>query len=328
MGLYTPVLLGIVSVATFLLVSLIYYFFITYSARLFAWRVRNWTPDEHQKKNGTPSMGGIIIIIFTTFALGYASVFNVYLRILLFCLASFGCIGFFDDYAKLTQTEGISARTKFLLQVCAAFLCAFCIYYTLPAARTIMLPFSTISYHIGLLFIPWAMFLLVGVSNAVNLTDGLDGLAAMSVLINVAAYAVLTGLGMGIYHDPAVSAAILSFGAVFGGALASFLWYNVYPAQVMMGDIGALSFGAVLACITLLLRSELLLALTGIVFVAETVSVMLQVAWFKRFKTRIFKRAPLHHHFELLGWAEPKVTARFTMVTLVMNLLVVLWSMR
>lgn len=305
---------------------IIYHYCIPHITQLFLWRVRNWTPEKHQEKNGTPSMGGLVIIAVTIVALSYDAYSNVFLRLILWSLVSFGTIGFLDDYAKATQTRGLHAHTKFLLQLCAAFSVAIALYYMLPAMRVVTIPFCKQPLFIGWLSIPWAMFILVSTSNAVNLTDGLDGLAGMSLLVNFAVYGIIALVGSSIYDDSLLTAVLHAL-AVLGGSTVAFLWYNTYPATIMMGDVGALPLGAALASVALILRQEILLPITGILFVIETLSVILQVYWFKRYKKRILKRAPLHHHFELSGWSEPKIVMRCTFISLVMGMLAVMLSM-
>ena len=306
--------------------------FINSWAQLFRSKVREYTPESHKAKNNMPTMGGIFIIttVFLS-AFLWADFANPLVWIFLLCLLGFGAIGFWDDWSKIQFGKGISARGKFLAQWGIAFLISVLLVYVGHVQTTVSFPFfKNFNPDIGLLFIPWAMFILVSFSNAVNLTDGLDGLAIGSLLPNFVLFSLISYLAghaiiAGYLNIPfAGSAEIAVLGATLIGASLGFLWYNAYPAQIFMGDVGSLALGGGLALMALMAKQELLLVISGGLFVLETLSVMIQVFAFKRWKTRIFKMAPIHHHFELLGWPEAKITTRFGIISLVLCLLALL----
>ena len=279
-------------------------------APFFASQVRKWTPASHQKKNNTPTMGGIFIlasVLLTSLIFNLIS--SVKILIFLLCLGLFGFIGLLDDWGKITHHTGISARKKFLLQwLCAALISTLMVFWA-KISTVISFPLAGISFDAGLLYIPWAMFIIVACSNAVNLTDGLDGLAGFTLLPNVLLWAGIA------YCMSEPSVVGVSF--ALGGSLLGFLAYNYHPARVFMGDIGALSLGAGYALLALMLKQELLIPLAGIVFVWEEVSVMLQVFSFKIYKKRIFKIAPFHHHLEMCGWSEWAIVSLFSLISIV-----------
>jgi len=295
-------------------------------------------PETHLLKAGTPTMGGTLIL--TAIAVStvlWADLENVFVWIVLFVTLSFGIIGYVDDYKKLILQDpaGISARQKLFWQSMAALAAAIALYVyareigTLDTATALLIPyFKDLSIPIGAFQIVISFFFIVGFSNAVNLTDGLDGLAIMpTVLVGGAlgVFAYVTGNTnfSGYLGIPYVagSGEILVFCAALAGAGLGFLWFNTYPAQVFMGDIGALSLGAALAVVAVVVRQEIVLAIMGGVFVMETLSVMIQVASFRLTGKRVFRMAPLHHHFELKGWAEPKVIVRFWIITVILVLI-------
>jgi phospho-N-acetylmuramoyl-pentapeptide-transferase len=302
--------------------------FIAYSQRFFRSRVREWTPENHKAKNNTPTMGGLLIIsvvVTNTVLWCNFSYYNVW--IFLVCLLGFGVIGFLDDWEKITKKRGISSRAKFLLQWTVALLVSF-LLYIFTTDPTICFPFfKYFQPNIGLFFILWSAFLIVGFSNAVNLTDGLDGLAIGCLIPNFATFSVICFLAGHfiiahyLYIPFVHTGEIAVIGATLVGASIGFLWYNSYPAQIFMGDVGSLALGASLAVMALMCKQELLLLISGGLFVVETLSVMLQVASFKLRGKRIFKMAPIHHHFELLGWHEAKITTRFGIITLMLCLM-------
>jgi phospho-N-acetylmuramoyl-pentapeptide-transferase len=279
-------------------------------------------------------MGGLMILsglIVST--LLWANLANVYVWVVLLVTIAFGLIGFWDDYLKLVvgNSRGLIARYKYFWQSFAGLGAAIVLYVTAqsPADTTLYVPFfKHFVVPLGLLFIPLTYFVIVGSSNAVNLTDGLDGLAIMpSVLVagalGVFAYAsgnVVFSNYLGIPYLAGAGEVLVICSAIFGAGLG-FLWFNTYPAQVFMGDIGALALGAALGVIAVIVRQEIVLFIMGGVFVMETVSVILQVGSFKLRGKRIFRMAPIHHHFELKGWAEPKVIVRFWIITVVLVLL-------
>jgi phospho-N-acetylmuramoyl-pentapeptide-transferase len=296
-------------------------------------RVRSDGPQTHLSKAGTPTMGGALILAaIVASTLLWADLANRLVWVVLLVTVAFGLIGFWDDYLKLVvgNSRGLIARYKYFWQSVAGLGAALALYFTAqaPADTTLYLPFfKNVVIPLGVLFIPLTYFVIVGSSNAVNLTDGLDGLAIMpSVLVagalGVFAYAsgnaVFSGY-LGIPYIAGSGEVLVICAAIFGAGLG-FLWFNTYPAQVFMGDIGALALGAALGVIAVVVRQEIVLFIMGGVFVMETVSVILQVASFKLRGKRIFRMAPIHHHFELKGWAEPKVIVRFWIITVILVL--------
>jgi phospho-N-acetylmuramoyl-pentapeptide-transferase len=286
--------------------------------------VRADGPETHLLKAGTPTMGGALILMaISVSTLLWADLDNLYVWIVLFVTLSFGVIGYVDDYKKLILQDpaGISAKQKLFWQSVAAIIAAVALYLcavengTLDTATALLIPYlKDTTIQLGMLQIVVTYLFIVGFSNAVNLTDGLDGLAIMpTVLVGGAlgVFAYLTGNVnfseyLGIPYV-AGTGEILVFCAALAGAGLGFLWFNTYPAQVFMGDIGALSLGAALGAVAVVVRQEIVLAIMGGVFVMETLSVIIQVASFKLTGKRVFRMAPLHHHFELKGWAEPKI---------------------
>jgi len=297
-------------------------------------RVRSDGPQTHLSKAGTPTMGGALILAAIVAAtLLWADLANRFVWVVLLVTIAFGLIGFWDDYLKLVvgNSRGLIARYKYFWQSFAGLGAAVVLYVTAqsPADTTLYVPFfKHFVVPLGVLFIPLTYFVIVGSSNAVNLTDGLDGLAIMpSVLVagalGVFAYAsgnVVFSNYLGIPYLAGAGEVLVICSAIFGAGLG-FLWFNTYPAQVFMGDIGALALGAALGVIAVIVRQEIVLFIMGGVFVMETVSVILQVGSFKLRGKRIFRMAPIHHHFELKGWAEPKVIVRFWIITVVLVLL-------
>ncbi|MGB7903822.1 MAG: phospho-N-acetylmuramoyl-pentapeptide-transferase [Steroidobacteraceae bacterium] len=297
-------------------------------------RVRSDGPQTHLSKAGTPTMGGALILAAIVAAtLLWADLANRFVWVVLLVTVAFGLIGFWDDYLKLVvgNSRGLIARYKYFWQSFAGLGAAIMLYVTAqsPADTTLYVPFfKHVVVPLGLLFVPLTYFVIVGSSNAVNLTDGLDGLAIMpSVLVagalGVFAYAsgnVVFSNYLGIPYIAGAGEVLVICSAIFGAGLG-FLWFNTYPAQVFMGDIGALALGAALGVIAVVVRQEIVLFIMGGVFVMETVSVILQVGSFKLRGKRIFRMAPIHHHFELKGWAEPKVIVRFWIITVILVLL-------
>jgi phospho-N-acetylmuramoyl-pentapeptide-transferase len=296
-------------------------------------RVRDDGPKSHLPKAGTPTMGGALILIaITVGTLLWADLENRFVWIALFVTLSFGLIGFWDDYLKLVvgNSRGLIARYKYFWQSIAAVGAAIALYMTAktPAETALYLPlFKTVAIPLGLGYVVLTYFVLVGTSNAVNLTDGLDGLAIMPAVLvggalGVFAYATGNAVFSNYLGIPFIEGTgeILVFCATLVGAGLGFLWFNTYPAQVFMGDIGALALGAALGVVAVIVRQEIVLFVMGGVFVMETVSVMLQVASFKLTGKRIFRMAPIHHHFELKGWAEPKVIVRFWIISVILVL--------
>jgi len=296
--------------------------------------VRDDGPQSHLSKSGTPTMGGLLIlgaVIVST--LLWADLTNSYIWVVLFVLAGFGLIGFVDDYRKVVRKDsnGLIARWKYFWQSAIALGVAIFLYVTAssPDETVLIVPFfKDVLPQLGLLYVALVYFTLVGASNAVNLTDGLDGLAIVPTLMVAAAFgliAYLTGnVNFSHYlhlpHLPLASELTVFCLAIFGAGLG-FLWFNTYPAQIFMGDVGSLALGAALGIIAVLVRQEILLVIMGGVFVMETVSVILQVGSYKMRGKRIFKMAPIHHHYELKGWPEPRVIVRFWIISLVLVLI-------
>ena len=279
-------------------------------------------------------MGGMLILAAVMLStLLWADLGNRFIWITLLTSLAFGLIGWVDDYQKILRknSRGMGSGQKFLWQSLAAFAAALALYFTAqsPVETALIVPlFKDVALEMGIGFILLTWFVIVGSSNAVNLTDGLDGLAILpSVLVagGLGVFAYLTGhaLFSGYLGIPFVAGAgeVLVFCAALVGAGLGFLWFNTYPAQIFMGDIGALSLGAALGTIAVIVRQEIVLAIMGGLFVIETVSVILQVASFRLIGRRIFKMAPLHHHFEQKGWKEPQVTVRFWIISLILVLI-------
>ncbi len=297
-------------------------------------QIRKDGPQSHFSKAGTPTMGGVMILASAAAStLLWADLGNRYVWIVLFVLASFGWIGWIDDYRKLVlkDSRGLPARWKYFYQSLFGAVAAIWLYLTadVPAATELIVPvFKHFVWPLGLAFPVIAYFWIVGFSNAVNLTDGLDGLAILPTVMVASALGVFAYVAgnsvfshyLNIPTIPGAAELCIICGALAGAGLG-FLWFNTYPAQVFMGDVGALSIGAVLGVIAVIVRQELVLVLMGGVFVVETLSVMLQVASFKLTGKRIFRMAPIHHHFELKGWPEPRVIVRFWIVSVVLALL-------
>jgi phospho-N-acetylmuramoyl-pentapeptide-transferase len=295
--------------------------------------VRSDGPQTHLVKAGTPTMGGVMILLSVTVAtLLWADLHNRYVWVVLAVLLSFGAIGFYDDYRKLVlkDSRGLASRWKYFWQSLFGLLAALFLYYTaqLPAETALYVPlFKHVVLPLGLFFVVVTYFMIVGFSNAVNLTDGLDGLAIMPTVLVSGALGVFAYLAgnkvfseyLGIPSIPGAGELAIFTGALAGAGLG-FLWFNTYPAQVFMGDVGALAMGAALGCVAVIVRQEVVLLVMGGVFVMETASVMIQVASFKLTGKRVFRMAPIHHHFELKGWPEPRVIVRFWIISVVLVL--------
>ena len=296
--------------------------------------VRQDGPPTHFDKVGTPTMGGLLIlatVIFST--LLWADLTNRFVLITLLVCSLFGVIGWYDDYQKLINKDprGMGSRNKFLSQSVVALIAAFYLQYSATSAMdtTLIIPFfKDVMLPLGVLFVPLTYFVIVGTSNAVNLTDGLDGLAIVPTAMVAGALAVFCYLsGHAVFSEylsiPRIAGAgeVAIFCCALVGAGLGFLWFNTYPAQVFMGDIGSLSLGASLGVVAVIVRQELVLFIMGGIFVLETVSVILQVFSYKMFGKRIFRMAPIHHHFELKGWPEPRVIVRFWIISLILVLI-------
>lgn len=297
--------------------------------------VRDDGPQTHLSKAGTPTMGGALILVAIAIStLLWADLTNRYVWVVLLVTLLFGAIGWVDDYRKVVERNprGLPARWKYFWQSVIGATAAIVLYVTasLPQETSLYLPFlKNVSLTLGpVLFILLTYFVIVGSSNAVNLTDGLDGLAIMPTVMVAGALAIFAYLSghaqfanyLLIPHLPGTGELIIFCGALVGAGLG-FLWFNTYPAQVFMGDVGALALGAALGTVAVIVRQEIVLFIMGGVFVMETVSVILQVASFRLTGRRIFRMAPLHHHFELKGWPEPRVIVRFWVVTVVLVLI-------
>jgi len=307
--------------------------FIQTSHSFFRSNASNRAPKHHQKKNGTPTMGGLFVVsVCLLNVLLWNNLSDVHVWFVLLTLITFGCIGLIDDWYKITQDKGIKAYTKFILQWGSAAFLVLGWYLMMQTPNIVLcIPlFKQFSPQLGWWLIPWGIFIIVATSNAVNLTDGLDGLATGPLICAFTAFSIIAYLAghstfAAYLHIPfAGTSEVTIIGATLIGALLGFLWYNTYPAQIFMGDVGSLALGATLASIALTTRQELLLPLAGGIFVLETVSVIVQVASFKLLGQRIFKMAPIHHHFELLGWQESKITTRFWIIAGVLMLFTVL----
>jgi len=298
--------------------------------------IRDEGPKSHQQKAGTPTMGGILInvaIVIPTIL--WADIFNPYIWIVLFVTFAYGAIGFIDDYRKLAkkQNEGLTAKEKFSMQIAVALAAGLAIAY-LPSihnnySTVLTFPFfKALHLNLGFLYIPFIIIVLVGASNGVNLTDGLDGLAIGSTLIVAVTYTILTYAAgnfrvadyLRIAWVPQAGELAVFCGAMVGASLG-FLWFNAHPAEIFMGDVGSLALGGAIGCLAVMIKQEILLGLVGGLFVLEGMSVVLQVASFKLTGRRIFKMSPLHHHFELSGWRETKVVVRFWIVAIIFAML-------
>lgn len=296
--------------------------------------VRDDGPQTHLSKAGTPTMGGALIIVAVAVsAFLWSDLGNRYVWITLLVTLAFGAVGWVDDYRKVVEknSKGLPARWKYFWQSVAGFAAALALYATatLPQETQLIVPvFKDVVFDLGPAFILMTYLVIVGSSNAVNLTDGLDGLAIMPTVLvagalGIFAYVSGNSVFANYLHIPYVpgSGELIIFCGALVGAGLGFLWFNTYPAQVFMGDVGALALGAALGVIAVIVRQEIVLFIMGGVFVMETVSVILQVASFKLTGRRIFRMAPLHHHFELKGWPEPRVIVRFWIVTVVLVLI-------
>ncbi|HIJ82878.1 MAG: phospho-N-acetylmuramoyl-pentapeptide-transferase [Magnetococcales bacterium] len=295
--------------------------------------IREDGPKRHLlEKKGTPTMGGTLILLavsFTTFL--WANLANPYIIMVLAVTLGFGAIGFWDDYVKVTRqhSRGVSGRTRFLMQSVIALLMAACMKWTDGNAfGYLSFPFvKDYVLDLGWMFFPFAILVIVGAGNAVNLTDGLDGLAIGPSMLTAASFMIISYVVghvhfAGYLHITYVAGAgelAIFCGAIVGAALG-FLWFNTYPAQVFMGDVGSLSLGAAMGAVAMVTRHEVVLAIIGGIFVLETFSVIIQVASFKLVGKRVFRMAPIHHHFELKGWAEPKIIVRFWIISIILAL--------
>ncbi len=326
----------ILGVLTALLISLLVGpFMIRYlSSYKIGQSVRDDGPQSHFSKEGTPTMGGALILVAIVIStLLWSDLSSRFVWIVLFVTAGFGAIGWVDDYKKIAlgNSKGLSAKAKYLWQSVLGFIAAYVLFMTaeMPIETSLIVPFfKDFVLELGWFYIILAYLVIVGSSNAVNLTDGLDGLAILpTVLVGGAlgVFAYVTGNTnfagyLGIPYVPGVGEMVVFCGALVGAGLG-FLWFNTYPAQVFMGDVGALALGAALGTLAVIVRQELVLFIMGGIFVVETISVVLQVASYKLTGRRIFRMAPIHHHFELKGWPEPRIIVRFWIITVILVLI-------
>ncbi|MBE9547637.1 MAG: phospho-N-acetylmuramoyl-pentapeptide-transferase [Proteobacteria bacterium] len=290
-------------------------------------------PDSHLSKEGTPTMGGILIIFSVVVStLLWTNLTTDYVWLVLTVTVGFGLIGFIDDYRKLTNksSKGIPGRVRLLGEIIIALFVSIILYMKPGFSSSVTIPFvKTLLPDLGWGYVIFSTFIIVGAANAVNLTDGLDGLAIGPVIICFATYLLFAYFAgnlkiSGYLQTPYVAGVgeLAIFCGAMTGAGLGFLWYNTYPAQVFMGDVGSLSLGGALGTMAIVTKQEILLAVVGGIFVMETISVIFQVGWFKVSNgKRIFRMAPLHHHFELNGWAEPKVIVRFWIISIILALL-------
>ncbi len=296
-------------------------------------KVRKNGPPGHLSKEGTPTMGGLLILLAVLLpTLLWANLRNGYVWLLIFVTLAFGLIGLIDDYIKVLRcnSDGLKARYKFGAQVLVSIIVATMLMYS-DFNTDITVPFfKNVRIDLGLFYLPFVVFIIVGASNAVNLTDGLDGLAIGPVLIASGTYMLFAYLAghskisqyLQILHVPGSGELAVFAGAVVGASLG-FLWFNTYPAQLFMGDIGSLSLGSALGALSIITKQEFLLVIVGGVFVVEALSVIFQVGSYKLRGKRIFNMAPIHHHFELKGWAEPKIIVRFWIISIILSLIAI-----
>ena len=297
--------------------------------------IREDGPNSHMSKKGTPTMGGILIIFASVLStLLWANLTNHLIWLVVMVTVGFGIIGFMDDYQKLTagNSKGISARTRLSLEFLIALFVSIVLFIRPDFSSAVTIPFfKTILPNLGLAYILFSTFVIVGTANAVNLTDGLDGLAIGPATICFLTYLLFAYFAgnikiAGYLQIPYVpgTGELSVFCGAMGGACLGFLWFNAYPAQVFMGDVGSLSLGSALGALAIMTKQELLLAIVGGVFVLEAISVIFQVGYYRLSNgRRIFRMAPIHHHFELKGWAEPKVIVRFWIISILLALLAI-----
>jgi phospho-N-acetylmuramoyl-pentapeptide-transferase len=302
--------------------------FVLVSQQFFRSRAREHTPENHRVKDDMPTMGGVFIIAVVCLnVLFWCNLADSKIWLFLALFVGFGGIGCWDDWHKICYKKGISARLKFGLQ-CGVALLVMSSLFALGMSTVVCVPFfRNVCMTWGLFYILWGLVVIVGCSNAVNLTDGLDGLAIGSLIPNFAVFSMIAYLAghkqlagyLGIPFAQTDQIAIV--GSILVGASLGFLWFNAYPAQIFMGDVGSLALGSALAYMALVSKQELLLLIAGGLFVVETLSVIMQVSSFKLFGKKIFRMAPIHHHFELIGWPESRITVRFGIISLVLCLL-------
>lgn len=295
-------------------------------------RVREDVPSRHRVKEGTPTMGGSLVIIAVVGStLLWSNLTNLYVWLVLFITISYALLGFWDDYKKIKKGKGITGKTKLIVQGAIAVAAAGVLFSLGDFTPHLTLPFfKDIRPDLGIFYVILIIFILMGTSNAVNLTDGLDGLAIGPVMITAATLIVVTYLSgntqfahyLQIPYTSGCGELAIFCGTIVGAGLG-FLWFNAYPAQIFMGDIGSLSLGGSLAMVAIVAKQEILMAIVGGIFVMEALSVIIQVAVYQTKRKRVFKMAPIHHHFELKGWAEPKIIVRFWIVTIILSLIAI-----
>ena len=297
---------------SFLLMLVVGQKFIAYAQQHLRAAAREDTPETHRVKDFTPTMGGCCIVGVVLVAMLLCGAWTSYTTVLALVLLSFCLIGAWDDLTKIRYRKGISERKKFIAQViAAALLMTLWLWWAEPSTMLEVPLFTWWSFDLGpILYVIWAVWVIACTVNAVNFTDGLDGLATLTLGANFVLFMVIALLSG--------FTSIAIFTCALGGALLGFLWYNAYPAQLFMGDAGSLALGATLACIALMTKTELLIPLAGGIFFIEGVSVAAQILYFKATGRRLFRMAPIHHHFELMGCPETKITMRFFIVTLVL----------
>ena len=307
------------------------------------WKIKSGkredVPERHEAKKETPTMGGFVILVATIIpTLLWADLTNYYMWVVTFALVSFGAIGFIDDVKKLRYNgqngggnKGISPRTKFLLQTCLALAIGAMIYFKYGFNTQLSVPFfKNVTPQLSYFYILLCIFIIVGTSNSVNLTDGLDGLAIGPVLTVSATFLLFAYLAgnvkfaqyLQIFHVTGAGELTILCGAMLGAGIG-FLWYNAHPAELFMGDTGSLALGAGLATIAVIIKQEILLVIAGGIFVMETFSVIIQVYSFKLRGKRVFRMAPIHHHFELKGWNEAKIVVRFWIISVILALIAI-----
>jgi phospho-N-acetylmuramoyl-pentapeptide-transferase len=295
--------------------------------------IRDDGPASHKVKEGTPTMGGMLILFaVTTSTLLWANLTNMWVWTVLFITLAFGAIGFMDDYTKLVNkgSKGLTGRVKLVLQIGISLSAALFLYFKAGLDTKLMIPFlKTIHPDLGWGYILLTTFIIVGASNAVNLTDGLDGLAIGPALVAFTTYLLFSYLAghvkiaqyLQVSYVPGTGELAIFCGAMLGAGMG-FLWFNTYPAQIFMGDTGSLALGGALGTLAVMTKQEILLVIVGGIFVLEALSVIFQVGFFKLTNgRRIFRMAPVHHHFELKGWAEPKIIVRFWIIAIILGLL-------
>jgi phospho-N-acetylmuramoyl-pentapeptide-transferase len=296
--------------------------------------IRTDGPEGHFAKAGTPTMGGLLIVgALTTSTLLWARLDNPYVWMVLFVTLAFAAIGFADDYAKVSKqnTNGVSGRVRIVLGLLIAAIAGYWAAQYHPAELTNQLAvpiFKDVLINMGFLFVPFSIIVIVGAANAVNLTDGLDGLAIMPVMIAAGTFGIIAyfvgrvdfSLSLGLHYVPESGEILVFCAGLIGGGLG-FLWYNAPPAAVFMGDTGSLALGGALGAIAVATKHEIVLAIVGGLFVVEALSVIIQVLYFKRTGKRVFLMAPIHHHYEKKGWAEPQIVIRFWIISLILAMI-------